>query len=660
MKKYQIHPLPIILILLSILLAACGNSSTGAMTNSAETTTEAEASTEAVKSISVWLVNHTGEEISEAYIAPASSEEWGSNLIPDSMSDGDKCQIVLSDLTDEILKEGFDTIIYDAEGSPFFEETDDVFLLEDGDYIVYLPFDYEYAFEVTDEYDRAYYEEIAASVPAAYDPALEPFAGLWRFDNQPVYINIGDGENGLGWTITDVSGGTVKGTIEPSEDTISLYMEDGSLMSVLSRTEDGKLRDSSGQNTFSACEEMVMLPTPEDELSKTISFPDDFSAFSVKYPATLAPAENLGIKNALNFNAVMEKGTDDAYTNIRICFLPIEGYDEYMDKGYGSAQPYMTHMVESFVKSLHGDKLIKSITSDYKDGGDHYSMTSYMWLEGSIFSGDLQQPVRGRLQVRYYGPTKYALIATTIGIESRFQTYCEITDKILESCNYTAGWSTSPKAVPAQPAPKAGTTPVAIPKKSGARTSSSGTAAAAQSDPGDYGSAYYWYDSDGDIWFWNGYENEFMAFGDNGYIDTDGQYYESNDAGWNPQFYYDDYDPWSDAGDTAYEWEEYEFNDYDPQSDSGDYGYAYDWTDEDGDVWSFNGFEDEYIGSGEDYYVEDGQYYENNDDGWDIEYEPEYNDWEPEYNDYDPYSDAGDYGDYYEEDYGGYDDYEEW
>ena len=71
-------------------------------------------------------------------------------------------------------------------------------------------------------------------------------------------------------------------------------------------------------------------------------------------------------------------------------------------------------------------------------------------------------------------------------------------------------------------------------------------------------------------------------------------------------------------------WEEYEFNDYDPHSDPGDYGTSYGWTDEDGDVWFFNGSEDEFIGSGDDYYVEDGQYYENNDAGWDDEeyYEP--------------------------------------
>ena len=402
-----------------------------------------------------------------------------------------------------------------------------------------------------------------------------------------------------------------------------------------------------------AAETAEEAPAETDtELSETAHFPDEFQQAYISYPASIEPMQHLAVKNALNFNAVNAEGTDDQYVNIMFCFLPIEGYDEYMDKGYGAAKPYMYHMLETMQKGLQGKYLTKSITSDYVDGRDHYSITAYTWLKNTIFDESLEQPVRGRMVVRYYGPIGYVLVASTNAVESRFKDYCDITDKMLDSLSFTAGWSTSPKAVPSEPKPKDGTTPVPSrkqPAKSGA--------AANQSDSGDYGTAYYWYDSDGDVWYWDGYENQFIGFGDDYYIDDDGEAYESNDAGWDPEYYYDDYDPWSDPGDT-YDYEEYEFNDYDPYSDSGDYGDVYSWTDEDGDVWQFNGFEDEYIGSGDDYYIEDGQYYENNDAGWDVEYEPEYNDYEPEYNDYDPYSDPGDYGDY--EDYGGYDDYEDY
>ena len=390
---------------------------------------------------------------------------------------------------------------------------------------------------------------------------------------------------------------------------------------------------------------------PDMELAETVHFPDDFQDAYLSYPASVAPVQHLAVKNALNFNVVNSEGTDDKYVNIMFCFLPVEGYDDYLAKGYGAAKPYMAHMLETFLKTLQGKYLTKSITSDYIDGRDHYSITGYTWLKSNIFDENLQEPVRGRMVIRYYGPIGYVLVASTNAVESRYKDYCDVTDRMLDSLFFTTGWSTSPKAVPGEPAPKEGTATIPAKKRSAAAAGAAG--AAAQSDPGDYGSAYYWYDSDGDIWYWDGYENQFVGFGSDGYID-DGEYFESNDAGWDSRFYNDSYDPWSDSGD-AYEYEEYEFNDYDPNSDPGDYGDEYSWTDQDGDVWYFNGFEDEYVGSGEDYYVEDGQYYENNDDGWAVEYEPEYNDYEPEYNDYDPYSDAGDYGDY--EDYGGYEDY---
>ena len=156
------------------------------------------------------------------------------------------------------------------------------------------------------------------------------------------------------------------------------------------------------------------------------------------------------------------------------------------------------------------------------------AITGYLWLDGSIFQNGPSQPVRGCMEVRYYGPTGYALVATTVAVEARIRNYFDICNNMLETLSYTADWSTAPKARPEQPEQ---------PEYSG--------------DTGDYGVEYYWYDEDGDIWFWNGYENEFVCFGSDGYIDEDtGEYMESNDAGWDyGDEYYDDYDPWSDPGD---------------------------------------------------------------------------------------------------------------
>ena len=44
---------------------------------------------------------------------------------------------------------------------------------------------------------------------------------------------------------------------------------------------------------------------------------------------------------------------------------------------------------------------------------------------------------------------------------------------------------------------------------------------------------------------------QYISDGSDGYIDSDsGEYMESNDAGWDyDDYYYDDYDPWSDPDD---------------------------------------------------------------------------------------------------------------
>ena len=127
------------------------------------------------------------------------------------------------------------------------------------------------------------------------------------------------------------------------------------------------------------------------------------------------------------------------------------------------------------------------------------------------------------MEVRYYGPTGYALVAITAAVESRIQNYFDICNNILTTISYHTGWSTAPKTRPAQPT--------------------------YSGDTGDYGTQYYWYDEDGDIWYWSGYENVFVCYGSDGYIE-DGRFMESNDAGWDyGNEYYADYDPWSDPGD---------------------------------------------------------------------------------------------------------------
>ena len=393
---------------------------------------------------------------------------------------------------------------------------------------------------------------------------ISGFTGCWKMENAPFYFVINDSYE---WTAVNLYNEQIgPGYFTAEEDYITLCMEDGSAQIVLWQTDEGNLKDKD-DNLLLPTDYIMLLPTPEDALNQTTYFSDNFTNVSINYPIQM---EAFAQSNTLIFDAVMKDGTDDLYSNILITFQPISGYDTYMEKGAGTAESYMIKMLDQFMNNMYGNYLIKSLGSDFKDNGDYYSITGYMWIDGSIFTGNnLSQPVRGCMEVRYYGPTGYALIASTVAPDSRIQNYFDICNNMLTTLSYTTGWSTAPKARPEQPKQ---------PAYSG--------------DSGDYGTSYYWYDEDGDIWYWNGYENVFMGFGSDSYIDSDtGEYMESNDAGWDYEDeYYDDYDDgWGDYVDEYDDgWGDY-VDDYDPWSDPGD---------------------------GDDAWSDAGDYYDDYDDGW--------------------------------------------
>ena len=393
---------------------------------------------------------------------------------------------------------------------------------------------------------------------------ISGFTGCWKMENAPFYFVINDSYEWIAVNLYNEQIGP--GYFTAEEDYITLCMEDGSAQIVLWQTDEGNLKDKD-DNLLLPTDYIMLLPTPEDALNQTTYFSDNFTNVSINYPIQM---EAFVQSNTLIFDAVMKDGTDDLYSNILITFQPISGYDTYMEKGAGTAESYMVKMLDQFMNNMYGDYLIKSLGSDFKDNGNYYSITGYMWIDGSIFTGNnLSQPVRGCMEVRYYGPTGYALIASTVALDSRIQNYFDICNNMLTTLSYTTGWSTAPKARPEQPKQ---------PAYSG--------------DSGDYGTSYYWYDEDGDLWYWNGYENVFMGFGSDSYIDSDtGEYMESNDAGWDYEDeYYDDYDDgWGDYVDEYDDgWGDY-VDDYDPWSDPGD---------------------------GDDAWSDPGDYYDDYDDGW--------------------------------------------
>lgn len=512
MKNWKKFASLLLVLVMCLSLAACGG--------------------EAEEDVVVTVANQSGQDITSLSIAATTSDEWGEDFVHVVFQDGELMEVALGAYKPSELP-GFNILAYGEDGDVLYD-TNAEFTVCNGDYIILeSPYDNPgITICTSDEYDDLFadYDPYFVEEPQSVD--ISGYTGCWKMENAPFYFVINDA---FEWAALNLYGEEIgPGYVVAEEGHITLYMEDGSEVISLWQEDEGFLSDVE-DNLLVLTDYLMLLPTPEDALSETAYFSDDFADVSINYPIQMTAGPHPNVHNAVNLNAVMEDGTDDYYSNILIAFQPISGYDPYMEQGAATAKTYMVKMLDDFMNSMYGSHLIKSFGSDFKDNGDYYSLTGYMWLDGSIFADGPSQPVRGCMEVRYYGPTGYALIATTVALESRIRNYFDICNNMLTTLSYSTGWSTAPKSRPAQPA--------------------------YSGDTGDYGTPYYWYDGDGDIWYWNGYENVFMGYGSDGYIDSDsGEYMESNDAGWDyDDEYYDDYDPWSDPGDG---WGDYVDDDY--------------------------------------------------------------------------------------------------
>ena len=512
MKNWKKFASLLLVLVMCLSLAACGG--------------------EAEEDVVVTVANQSGQDITSLSIAATTSDEWGEDFVHVVFQDGELMEVALGAYKPSELP-GFNILAYGEDGDVLYD-TNAEFTVCNGDYIILeSPYDNPgITICTSDEYDDLFadYDPYFVEEPQSVD--ISGYTGCWKMENAPFYFVINDA---FEWAAINLYGEEIgPGYVVAEEGHITLYMEDGSEVISLWQEDEGFLSDVE-DNLLVLTDYLMLLPTPEDALSETAYFSDDFADVSINYPIQMTAGPHPNVHNAVNLNAVMEDGTDDYYSNILIAFQPISGYDPYMEQGAATAKTYMVKMLDDFMNSMYGSHLIKSFGSDFKDNGDYYSLTGYMWLDGSIFADGPSQPVRGCMEVRYYGPTGYALIATTVALESRIRNYFDICNNMLTTLSYSTGWSTAPKSRPAQPA--------------------------YSGDTGDYGTPYYWYDGDGDIWYWNGYENVFMGYGSDGYIDSDsGEYMESNDAGWDyDDEYYDDYDPWSDPGDG---WGDYVDDDY--------------------------------------------------------------------------------------------------
>ena len=386
--------------------------------------------------VNITLANHSGHGITSISITPSTSDEWDTELVDGIFQSGEMMEVSLGSYKPSELPD-FNILVYNEESYVLYDnDVDEVdFTIHDGDYVVFLSPDGDDSIVVctSEEYDNLYAGD-GENAPTGYTAeelgqtgGMSGFSGCWKLENAPFYFVINDNYE---WIAVNLYGEQVgPGYVVSEDDCIMLCMEDDTELVSLWQTANGDLSDANG-NTLTASEYIMLLPTPDDELNQTACFPGSFTNVSIKYPIQMEAHEHPNVDNSLSFNAVMEDGTDDYYSNIVIAFQPISGYDSYMEKGAASAKPYMVKMLDDFMKGMYGDKLIQSFGSDFKDNGDYYSLTGYMWLDGSIFSDGPSQPVRGCMEVRYYGPTGYALVATTSRsrVEStttlRFATTC--------------------------------------------------------------------------------------------------------------------------------------------------------------------------------------------------------------------------------------------
>lgn len=420
-------------------------------------------------------------------------------------------------------------------------------------------------------------EEAEEAEPAKEQSGESSCIGYWKYDELDIWLII---TNDLYWEAYDASGNVAaSGQAEVNGDEVVLNYSDGGDPDILQLQGD-KLVDAEG-TTLSRLDGLSFAASKDDPLTESANFPGKFESYAINYPARFKAEARTDLANSLRFsNKSTPKGSEDYYSTITVTFQPLVDIDKYMGKGAWLAKPCMGYLINNAMNALYGPYIKKSLGTDFLDMGSYYRVTGYMWLDPSIFpeagAGD---ELLGIMQLRYFGPTGYGLIAVTIAPTNTAENYFALCLNMLDTCTYKTNWSTAPKTVPKTAGKKRG-------KAQKAKANPKGKVKG--SDSGDYGTAFYWTDEDGDIWYWNGYENVFQSYGSDGYIDDDGSFYENQPTSWDVGDYEEDFDinPYdSDAGDY--------YEDYSDYSDPGDY-YEEDYSDysDAGDYGDYGGYDD--------------------------------------------------------------------
>ncbi len=561
----------------------------------------------------VTLENYIGTDILSIDAGPGEAEAPEVHLTDELKQDG-SMTVMLEQVCES--RDGIiDLHMTDADKNAYIYE--DLELM-DGD-IVSLEWDGDMPMAIVTRGDASQSYD-ATYIPATPEYELEDYMGAWVYDGFDYCLFF---ENGNRWSFYGLDG-AYQGSSDyafQSDVGLTLLKKDGSPMGTLLSEAEDTLVDLDGNSLHRVTLPEQAVPTAYDSLSSSVSF--TAAAATVRYSSQFT-CDSLS-ESQMFFHPV---NTAAEGTNVGIWMLlnPISSeLDPYLSRGGATAQTYMKMLARQVLENTLGSLMQQSVEAGFTDGGTYYSITTYMLVSGELFTKGSGEPLYAVAEVRYYGPTGYAVMTLAAAPESKIQNYANIASVMLNNLEYAGNWSTAPKPVPAKVTSK--------------------PSYASKSDSSNYGSTYYWYDADGDVWYWNGYCNEFIGFGDDYYIDDNGQYYESQDYDWddyyndyygdNDWYYYDDYDPWSDpgAGDSSWTDPGYYYDDYDV-----DWNYYYDedtgadyyWEDDnDGGGWyesndaGWDSGDDYYFDgdTGADYYWEDddygGDWYESNDAGWD-------------------------------------------
>ena len=323
-------------------------------------------------SVSVTLVNRSGRDISSISITPSTSSDWDTEFVDGMFHDGESIESGLGTYKESEVPTEWNILVYGEENYILYEtDVDEVdFTMHDGDCVVFQSPEESISIVVCT--DAEYQELYADYTPGAAAEEVEEAAGMdvnemgdagdisgytgcWKLDNEPFYFVINEEYE---WIAVNLYGEQVgPGYVVNEGENITLCMEDGTELVSLWQTAYGALSDANGK-TLTASEYIMLLPTPEDELNQTVSFPGGFTNVTIDYPIQMEAHEQSSVSNSLSFNAVMEDGTDDYYSNIMIAFQPIEGFDPYMEKGAAAAKTYMMKMLEDFIRAIGAEPVV--------------------------------------------------------------------------------------------------------------------------------------------------------------------------------------------------------------------------------------------------------------------------------------------------------------